>query len=127
MEGGGCPQAVVVAPRFKRYREVSHQVFEGFREFTDLVEGLSPDEAYLDVTASTGLFGDGEAMAREIKKRIRERTGLTASVGVAHNKLVAKIASDMGKPDGLTVIPAADVRAVLDPLPVGRLHGVGPK
>ena len=122
-----CPQAVVVAPRFKRYREVSHQVFEVFREFTDLVEGLSLDEAYLDVTASTGLFGDGEAMAREIKKRIRERTGLTASVGVAHNKLVAKIASDMGKPDGLTVIPAADVRAVLDPLPVGRLHGVGPK
>ena len=122
-----CPQAVVVAPRFKRYRDVSHQVFEVFREFTDLVEGLSLDEAYLDVTASGGLFGDGESMAREIKRRIRERTGLTASVGVAHNKLVAKLASDMGKPDGLTVIAAADVRAVLDPLPVGRLHGVGPK
>lgn len=122
-----CPQAVVVAPRFKRYREVSNQVFEIFREFTDLVEGLSLDEAYLDVTASLALLGSGEDMAREIRKRIRERTGLAASVGVSHNKLLAKLASDMGKPDGLTVIRPEDVRATLDPLPVGRLHGVGPK
>jgi DNA polymerase-4 len=122
-----CPQAIVVTPRFKRYREVSAQVFEVFREFTDLVEGLSLDEAFLDVTASTGLLGSGEDMAREIKKRIRERTGLTASVGVSHNKLLAKLASDMGKPDGLTVIRPEDVNAMLDPLPVGRLHGVGPK
>jgi DNA polymerase-4 len=122
-----CPQAVVVAPRFKRYREVSNQVFEVFREFTDLVEGLSLDEAFLDVTGSIGLFGSGEDMAREIKKRIRERTGLTASVGVSHNKLLAKIASDMHKPDGLTIIRPQDVRAMLDPLPVGRLFGVGPK
>ena len=122
-----CPQAVVVAPRFKRYREISNQVFEVFREFTDLVEGLSLDEAFLDVTGSRGLFGSGEDMAREIKKRIRERTGLTASVGVSHNKLLAKLASDMHKPDGLTVIRPEDVRAMLDPLPVGRLFGVGPK
>ena len=122
-----CPQAVVVAPRFKRYREVSNQVFEVFREFTDLVEGLSLDEAFLDVTGSTGLFGSGEDMAREIKKRIRERTGLTASVGVSHNKLLAKLASDMQKPDGLTRIRPQDVRTMLDPLPVGRLFGVGPK
>ncbi len=122
-----CPQAVVVAPRFKRYREVSNQVFEVFREFTDLVEGLSLDEAFLDVTGSRGLFGSGEDMAREIKKRIRERTGLTASVGVSHNKLLAKLASDMQKPDGLTSIRPQDVRAMLDPLPVGRLFGVGPK
>ncbi len=122
-----CPQAVVVTPRFKRYREVSAQVFEVFREFTDLVEGLSLDEAFLDVTASTGLFGSGEDMAREIKKRIRERTGLTASVGVAHNKLLAKLGSGMNKPDGLTVIRPEDVRATLDPLPVGRLFGIGPK
>ena len=122
-----CPQAVVVAPRFKRYREISGQVFEVFREFTDQVEGLSLDEAFLDVTASTAFLGSGEQMAREIKKRIRERTGLAASVGVSHNKLLAKLASEMAKPDGLTVIPAANVQAMLDPLPVGRLHGVGPK
>jgi DNA polymerase-4 len=122
-----CPQAIVVAPRFKRYREVSNQVFEVFREFTDQVEGLSLDEAFLDVTGSTGLFGSGEDMAREIKKRIRERTGLTASVGVSHNKLLAKLASDMQKPDGLTRIRPEDVRTMLDPLPVGRLFGVGPK
>ncbi len=122
-----CPQAVVVAPRFKRYREISNQVFEVFREFTDLVQGLSLDEAFLDVTGSTALFGSGEDMAREIKKRIRERTGLTASVGVSHNKLLAKLASDMHKPDGLTAIRPQDVRAMLDPLPVGRLFGVGPK
>jgi DNA polymerase-4 len=122
-----CPQAVVVTPRFKRYREISAQVFEVFREFTDLVEGLSLDEAFLDVTASTGLFGSGEDMAREIKKRIRERTGLTASVGVAHNKLLAKLGSGMNKPDGLTVIRPEDVRATLDPLPAGRLFGIGPK
>ncbi len=122
-----CPQAVVVTPRFRRYREVSAQVFEVFREFTDLVEGLSLDEAFLDVTASTGLFGSGEDMAREIKRRIRERTGLTASVGVSHNKLLAKLGSGMNKPDGLTVIRPADVRATLDPMPVGRLFGIGPK
>ena len=116
-----------MAPRFKRYREISAQVFEVFREFTDQVEGLSLDEAFLDVTASTGIFGDGEAMAREIKKRIRDRTGLAASVGVSHNKLLAKLASEMAKPDGLTVIRPQDVHAMLDPLPVGRLYGVGPK
>ncbi len=122
-----CPQAVVIAPRFKRYREISAQVFEVFREFTDQVEGLSLDEAFLDVTASTSLLGSGEEMAREIRKRIRERTGLAASVGVSHNKLLAKLASEMAKPDGLTVISAANVQAMLDPLPVGRLYGVGPK
>jgi DNA polymerase IV len=122
-----CPQAVVVAPRFKRYREISAQAFEVFREFTDQVEGLSLDEAFLDVSGSTALLGSGEDMAREIKKRIRERTGLTASVGVSHNKLLAKLASEMEKPDGLTVIRAGDVAAMLDPLPVGRLFGIGPK
>ena len=122
-----CPQAVVVTPRFKRYREISGQVFAIFREFADLVEGLSLDEAFLDVTASTGLFGSAEAMAREIKRRIRDQTGLTASVGVSHNKLLAKLASEMYKPDGLTVIRPEDVAATLDPLPVLRLFGVGAK
>jgi DNA polymerase-4 len=122
-----CPQAVVVRPRFKRYREISAQVFEIFGEFTDLVQGLSLDEAFLDVTGSVGLFGSAEAMAREIKNRIRARTGLTASVGVSHNKLLAKLASEMAKPDGLTVIRPADVTATLDPMPVRRLHGIGAK
>jgi len=122
-----CPQAVCVRPRMTRYKEVSRQVFGVFAEFTDQVEGLSLDEAFLDVTASRSLHGQPEAMAREIKRRIRERTGLTASVGVAPNKLLAKLASEMDKPDGLTVIRADDAQAVLDPLPVGRLHGIGRK
>ncbi len=122
-----CPHAVVVRPRMKRYHEVSGQVFEVFGGFTDLVEGLSLDEAFLDVTGSIGLFGGAEAIAREIKNRIRARTGLTASVGVSHNKLLAKLASEMNKPDGLTVIRPADVTATLDPLLVRRLHGIGAK
>lgn len=122
-----CPHLVVVRPRMKRYREVSDQVFEIFREFTDLVEGLSLDEAFLDVTGSIGLFGSAEDMAREIKGRIRARTGLTASVGVSHNKLLAKLASEMHKPDGLAIIRPGEVTSTLDPLPVRRLFGIGPK
>jgi DNA polymerase IV len=122
-----CPHLVVVRPRMKRYREVSDRVFEIFREFTDLVEGLSLDEAFLDVTGSIGLFGSAEEMAREIKSRIRARTGLTASVGVSHNKLLAKLASEMHKPDGLTIIRPGEVTSTLDPLPVRRLFGIGPK
>jgi DNA polymerase-4 len=122
-----CAHLVVVRPRMKRYREVSDRVFEIFREFTDLVEGLSLDEAFLDVTGSIGLFGGAEDMAREIKSRIRARTGLTASVGVSHNKLLAKLASEMHKPDGLTIIRPGEVTVTLDPLPVGRLFGIGPK
>ena len=120
-----CPHAVCVRPRMARYREVSRIVFGVFGEFTDLVQGLSLDEAFLDVTGSRTLHGEPEAMAGEIKRRIRARTGLTASVGVAPNRLLAKLASEMNKPDGLTVIRAEDANAVLDPLPVGRLHGIG--
>ena len=122
-----CPHAIVIRPRMKRYHEVSTQVFKIFGEFTDLVEGLSLDEAFLDVTGSTGLFGSAEAMAREIKSRIRLRTGLTASVGVSHNKLLAKLASEMNKPDGLAIIRPAEVTTILDPMPVRRLHGIGVK
>lgn len=122
-----CPHALCVRPRMARYKEVSRQVFEVFAGFTDLVEGLSLDEAFLDVTASRGLFGGPAEIGREIKKRIRQQTGLTASVGVSHNKLLAKLASGMDKPDGLTVIAPQDVEGVLDPLPVGRLHGIGQK
>ncbi|MGP8032858.1 MAG: DNA polymerase IV [Steroidobacteraceae bacterium] len=122
-----CPYAVCVRPRMARYSEVSRSVFGVFHEFTPLVEGLSLDEAFLDVTASQQLLGGAVEIARRIKARIRELTGLTASVGVAPNKLVAKIASDLDKPDGLIVVPAGEVRAVLDPLSVRRLPGLGRK
>ena len=122
-----CPTAVCVRPRIARYREVSGQVFAVFREITPLVQGLSLDEAFLDVTASTRLLGEPPDIARRIKQQIRARTGLTASVGVATNKLIAKIASDLDKPDGLTVVAAERVREVLDPLSVRRLPGLGRK
>jgi DNA polymerase-4 len=98
-----------------------------FDQFTPLVQGLSLDEAFLDVTASTAALGDAERIAHEIKRRIRERTGLTASVGVAPNKLVAKIASDLRKPDGLVIVRPEEIHAVLDPLPIRRLFGLGAK
>ena len=122
-----CPAAICVAPRIGRYREVSREVFAVFHEITPLVQGLSLDEAYLDVTASVQLLGEPAAIARQVKQRIRERTGLGASVGVATNKLVAKIASDLDKPDGLTVVPANHILEVLDPLSVRRLPGLGRK
>jgi DNA polymerase-4 len=122
-----CPHAVIVPPRMDRYQEVSAQVFAVFGEFTPLVEGLSLDEAFLDVTGSRALFGEPAAIAAEVKARIRARTGLTASVGVAHNKLLAKIASDLRKPDGLCVIAPDEVAAVLDVLPIRRLSGIGAK
>lgn len=122
-----CPEALCVRPRMQRYQEVSGVVFAVFREITPLVQGLSLDEAFLDVTASQQLLGSGVDIARRIKSRIRELTGLRASVGVAPNKLVAKIASDLEKPDGLTEVTQERVRAVLDPLSVRRLPGLGRK
>ncbi len=122
-----CPHAIVVKPRMARYKEASTAVFEVFREFTSLIEGLSLDEAFLDVTGSRSLFGEPAAIAARIKARIRERTGLTASVGVSHNKLLAKIASDLKKPDGLCIIAPEEVSEVLDPLPIRRLSGIGAK
>ncbi len=122
-----CPHAICIRPRMARYKEVSGQVFGIFHEVTPLVQGLSLDEAFLDVTASVALFGDAVTIARRIKGRIREVTGLTASVGVAPNKLVAKIASDLAKPDGLTVVAPDRVHEVLDPLSVRRLPGLGRK
>jgi len=122
-----CPHAVCVRPRMARYKEVSDQVFGVFNEITPIVQGLSLDEAFLDVTASQALFGDAVTIARRIKNRIQEITGLTASVGVASNKLVAKIASDLDKPDGLTIVPEERIQAVLDPLSVRRLPGLGRK
>jgi DNA polymerase IV len=122
-----CPHAICVKPRMSVYREVSHQVFAVFHEYTPIVEGLSLDEAFLDVTASLALKGDAVTIARGIKDRIRATTQLAASVGVAPNKLVAKIASDLEKPDGLTVITHDNMHARLDPLSVRRLPGLGRK
>jgi DNA polymerase IV len=122
-----CPDAVVVTPRMSRYQEVSSLVFAIFHEFTPLVEGLSLDEAFLDVTASQQLLGEPDVIAVEIRRRIAQRTGLTASVGIAPNKLLAKIASDLNKPDGMCRIDAANLRQILDPLPIQRLFGIGQK
>jgi len=122
-----CPDAVCIVPRMARYQEVSRQVFAIFHDVTPLVEGLSLDEAFLDLTGSERLLGGAEAVGVEIRRRVRAATGLAASVGIASNKLLAKIASDLGKPDGLFAIGSADVQRILDPLPVERLFGIGAK
>jgi DNA polymerase-4 len=120
-----CPDLCRVAPRMSHYQDVSREIFAVFREFTPLVEGLSLDEAFLDVTASRKLFGSARDIATAVKKSIRERTQLTASVGAANNKLVAKIASDLDKPDGLVVITDANLHEKLDPLPAAVIPGIG--
>lgn len=120
-----CPQAVVVAPRHGHYAEVSARFFAILRDYSPLVEGLSLDEAFLDVSGEERLFGDGAAIARLIKDRVRRELELVASVGVAPTKFVAKIASDVGKPDGLLVVPPEEVLPFLHRLPIGRLWGVG--
>jgi len=120
-----CDHLVRVKPRMSRYKEASIQIFAIFKEFTPLVEGLSLDEAFLDVTASVKLFGLPEDIAGRIKQRIHEETALTASVGVAENKLVAKIASDLDKPDGLTIVRPDAYLEKLDPLPVQVIPGIG--
>src|SRR6185436_3827868 len=122
-----CPQGAYVPVRMDRYVEVSRQVMEVLHRFTNLVEPLSIDEAFLDVSGSTALFGSPEQIARAIKKQIREATALCASVGVAPNKFVAKIASDLKKPDGLVIVKQEDVEDFLRDLPISRLWGVGPK
>ena len=122
-----CPQGVYLPPDMDKYARVSHQVMEILRCFTDLVEPLSIDEAFLDVTASRRALGDGLTIARNLKDQVRRETSLTASVGLAASKLVAKVASDMRKPDGLVVVEPGTEAAFLAPLPVRRLWGVGPK
>lgn len=120
-----CPDAVFVPPDFPRYRAVSQSVREIFKCHTDLIEPLSLDEAYLDVTENKTGLPTATLVARTIRKQIREELNLTASAGVAPNKFLAKLASDWRKPDGLFVIQPEDVDAFLRPLPVGRLPGVG--
>jgi DNA polymerase IV len=121
-----CPSLVIVRPDFQRYRAASNAVFSIFREVTPLVEPLSLDEAYLDVTENAWGETLGTAVAKRLKERIRADTGLTASAGVAPNKFLAKIASGWKKPDGLTVISPERVEPFLQQLPVGALWGVGP-
>ena len=120
-----CPGAVFVPPDFTRYRTVSHNVREILQRHTDLIEPLSLDEAYLDVTENKSGLPTATLVARTIREQIRQELNLTASAGVAPNKFLAKIASDWRKPDGLFVIQPDDVEAFLSPLPVGRLPGVG--
>ena len=122
-----CPQAIRVPPRFDRYNEVSRRVMDIFREITPLVEPLSLDEAFLDVSGTAADQRQAVAIARDLKSRVRDELSLTISVGVATGKSLAKIASDMDKPDGLTVVPPGSEREFLAPLPVERLWGVGPK
>jgi DNA polymerase-4 len=121
-----CPHAVFLRSDFPRYRRESDAIFAIYREITPLVETVSLDEAYLDVSDHLGAWGSATAIAKEIRRRIRSERALTVSVGVGPNCLVAKIASDFRKPDGLTVVRPERVQAFLDPLPVRRLHGVGP-
>jgi len=120
-----CPAAIFVAPDFTRYRAVSRNVQEIFKRHTDLIEPLSLDEAYLDVTENKTDLRTATLVARKIREQIRQELNLTASAGVAPNKFLAKLASDWRKPDGLFVIQPEDVDAFLPPLPVGRLPGVG--
>jgi DNA polymerase-4 len=124
-----CPQGIIVRPRFTRYREMSRQVMEIFREFTEIVEPLSLDEAYLDISEavdeSEGRWPLGVAL--DLKRRVKDETGLTVSVGVSVSKSVSKIASDLDKPDGLVVVPPGDQAEFLAPLQVGKLWGIGPK
>ena len=122
-----CPTAVFVRPRHDRYTEMSDRVFAILREYTDLMEPLSIDEAFLDLTASQRLFGPAETIGRTLKARIRSELGLVASIGLAPNKFLAKVGSDLGKPDGFVVVAPGQERAFLDPLPISRLWGVGPK
>src|SRR5438105_570836 len=120
-----CPAAIFVAPDFTRYRAVSHSVREIFKRHTDLIEPLSLDEAYLDVTENKTGLPTATLVARTIREQIRQELNLTASAGVATNKFLAKMSSDVRKPDGLFVIQPDEIDAFLLPLPVGRLPGLG--
>jgi DNA polymerase-4 len=122
-----CPQGIFIAPDHKKYSKVSYEIMEIFNHYTPLVEALSLDEAFLDVTGSQKLFGDCEKIAQEIKNRIKLELDLTASIGIAPNKFLAKLASDLEKPDGLVVINPEDIKKKIWPLSVKKLWGIGGK
>ena len=121
-----CPETIFLKPDFSRYREESKAIFAIYRDYTPLIQTLSLDEAYLDVSQHLGEFGSATAIAMDVRRRVKKERALTVSVGVGPSKLVAKIASDFDKPDGLTVVKPAGVQEFLAPLPVRRLHGIGP-
>jgi len=122
-----CPDLIFVKPRFDVYRAVSRQIREIFARYTDVIEPLALDEAYLDVTQDKQGIGSAVKIARQIRAAIRDETGLTASAGVSYNKFIAKLASDQNKPDGLCIILPDEGAAFVATLPVGRFHGVGPR
>lgn len=120
-----CPNAIVIKPHMRRYKEVSEKIFEILLSFTPLVEPLSLDEAFLDVTGSEKLFGPAEQIAQQIKARIKNELGLSCSIGIAPNKFLAKLASDLKKPDGFVVVREDEIEKFLKDLPVSKLWGVG--
>jgi DNA polymerase-4 len=120
-----CPQAILIRPRMDYYATTSEQIRKIFQSYTDLVEPLALDEAFMDVSGSRRLFGDAVTIAKQIKSRIANEVGLTASAGVAPNKFLAKVASDLEKPNGLVVVEPDAIQSFLDPLPVSRVWGVG--
>ncbi len=122
-----CPQAVFIKPRMQHYVAVSKQIRDIFHRFTDRVEPLSLDEAFIDTHGCEALFGTAETIAQKIKQAIREEIGLTASAGIAPNKFLAKVASDLQKPDGFVVVKAENIQSFLDPLPITRIWGIGPQ
>lgn len=121
-----CPELIFVSARFDVYKEVSRQIKEIFKRYTDLVEPLSLDEAYLDVTEPKMGPPSATLIAEEIREAIRVETGLTASAGISFNKFLAKVASDFNKPDGITVVTPEEAPAFIDALPIGKFYGVGP-
>ncbi len=122
-----CPHAIFLPPDFSKYKKASKEMHKIFYDYTPLIEPISLDEAFLDVTGSLNLFGTVESIGTEIKQRVKQELGLTVSVGIAHNKFLAKLASDMSKPDGFLVISRERLQEFLDPLDVGRIWGVGQK
>ena len=122
-----CPDGIYVYPRMDRYKEVSHQIFSIMKEFTPHIEPLSIDEAFLEVSGMSTMYSGPKALGRSIKDRVFEKTGLIISAGLAPNKFLAKLASDLDKPDGLVVIPYGREKEILAPLPIKRIWGVGPR
>lgn len=122
-----CPQAIFLSPNIPKYKKTSQEIMQIFHNFTPLVEPLSLDEAFLDVTNSQRLFGSPQEIARKIKEKIKDTLGLTCSIGIAENKFLAKMASDMRKPDGIFIIKKEETAEKIWPLPVQKLWGVGPK
>lgn len=121
-----CPDGIYVYPRMNRYKEVSHQIFSIMKEFTPYIEPLSIDEAFLEVSGMSTMYSGPKALGRAIKDRVYEQTGLIISAGLAPNKFLAKLASDLDKPDGLVVIPYGREKEILAPVPIKRIWGVGP-